>query len=54
MYKRRRLGVQANGQGWGLTCRKLFKNIKNRIERRLAKQDPECISGYGRYHNYLK
>lgn len=53
MSVRKAKGVQADGQGYGLRCRKFAKWVKNRLERRAAKADPECQPGYGRYRGWL-
>ena len=46
-------GIQADGHGLGLHCRKFFKKRKNRSERRRANKDPECVRGYGKYNGWL-
>lgn len=47
------LKMQADGQGYGMRSRKFFKRVKMRSERRKAKLNPECPSGYKRYSGYL-
>lgn len=31
---------------------RLLKHYKRRLERPRAKQDPECLPGYGKYRGY--
>ena len=42
---------QADGRG-GNSYHRFLKRRKNRIERKRAKQNPDCVPGYGRYSGY--
>lgn len=44
---------QADGTGWNMRCRKFFKRLKRRMERRKAKRNPETPPTYTKYSGYL-
>jgi hypothetical protein len=47
-------GEKADGNQQGMSVsRGLTKRLKNRAERRRAKQDPEAPPGYGKYRGWL-
>ena len=51
MHMDRAKGEMADGYSGGRYHRWL-KKYKNRIERRRAKRNPECVPGYGFYRGY--
>lgn len=38
---------------WTSKLNGFFKTRKNRLERRRAKRNPQCLPAYGRYRGYL-
>lgn len=45
------VGVKADGYG-GRIYHAYIKRQKNRLERRRARRQPDCVSGYGRYNGW--
>lgn len=46
------VGASYRHCGHNPSYHRFLKRAKNRAERRRAKQDPECVPGYGRYHGW--